>query len=180
MLAVTTWASNLREVFAPIRERTLEVGDQPYNLRMSAASPSPAPLAEEIKRTLADHLARRPEILFAILYGSVAEGRSFRDVDVAVWVDEAHLAQRDRYTYLFELADELERVIPHPLDVCLVNDAPLPFRYNISRGIPIFARDREALADFLSRTWDEYFDFEPVARKYLEYLRTAPRHADQR
>lgn len=151
-----------------------------YNLRMSAASPLLRPSVEVIKQMLADRLARRPEIVFAILYGSAAKGCAFRDVDVAVWADEVHLAQCNRYTYLFELADELERAILHPIDVRMVNDAPLPFRYTISRGVPIFVRDDEALADFLSRTWDEYFDFEPMAGKYLEYLSTTPRHADQR
>lgn len=137
-------------------------------------------LIADIKRVIAEHLALRLEIVFAIVYGSAAEGRPFQDVDVAVWVNEACLTQRDHYAYVFELADELERLIPYPVDVRLINDAPLPFRYNVSRGQPILARDGEALADFLSRTWDEYFDFEPVAMKYLEYLRTAPRHAEQR
>lgn len=133
----------------------------------------------DLKRALADHLFGRPEIEFAILYGSAAEGRPFRDVDVAVYVDESQLAGQDRYAYVFRLADALEQSIPYPVDVRLINDAPLPFRYNISRGQPIFARDPVVLADFLSRTWDEYLDFEPVAMKYLEYLRTAPSHADR-
>lgn len=134
----------------------------------------------DLKRTLAECLASRPEIVFAILYGSAAEGRPFHDVDVAVYVDEAQLSDRDHYGYMFALADALEQRIPYPVDVRLINDAPLPFRYNISRGRPIFARDATALADFLSRTWDEYLDFAPVAMKYLEYLRTAPRHVRQR
>ncbi|PJF47667.1 MAG: nucleotidyltransferase domain-containing protein [Chloroflexi bacterium] len=144
--------------------------------RARAASDS---ALDDLKRALADHLSSRPEIVFAMLYGSAAEGRPFRDVDVAVYVDESQLAGRDRYAYIFMLADVLEQCIPYPVDVRLINDAPLPFRYNISRGQPIFARDPAALADFLSRTWDEYLDFQPVAMKYLEYLRTAPRYADR-
>lgn len=130
----------------------------------------------DLKRALAEYFTGRPEIVFAILYGSAAEGRPFHDVDVAVYVDEAQLGGEDRYAYMFALADALEQRVPYPVDVRLINDAPLPFRYNISRGRPVFARDAEALANFLSRTWDEYLDFAPVAMKYLEYLRTAPRH----
>jgi hypothetical protein len=40
--------------------------------------------------------------------------------------------------YAFALADELEQVVPHPVDVRVINDAPLPFRYNVSRGIPLY------------------------------------------
>ncbi|BCX02602.1 MAG: hypothetical protein KatS3mg053_0540 [Candidatus Roseilinea sp.] len=106
----------------------------------------------DVKRELADYLSGRPEIVFAILYGSAAEGRPFHDVDVAVYVDESQWVGQDRYAYIFMLADALAQCIPYPVDVRLIKDAPLPFRYNISRGQPIFARDPAALADFLSRT----------------------------
>ena len=49
-------------------------------------------LSSELKHSLARFLTGRPEILFAVLYGSAAEGRAFRDLDVAVFVDRAPVA----------------------------------------------------------------------------------------
>jgi hypothetical protein len=57
------------------------------------------------------------------------------------------------------------------VDVRIINDAPLPFRYNVSRGIPLVLNDRNAFFQFLERTWDEFLDFQPVAMQYLKELR---------
>jgi hypothetical protein len=125
----------------------------------------------DIQDKLAGRLQGRAEIQFAILYGSAAEGRSFRDLDVAVYVDRAHVPASADFDYAFALADELEEVVPYPVDVRVANEAPLPFRYNISRGTLLLVRDREALTQFLERTWKEFLDFQPVAMQYLKELR---------
>ena len=127
-------------------------------------------LSPELKHSLIRGLADRPEILFAILYGSASEGRTFRDLDVGLYVDRAQVAASDDLDYAFDLADALEAVAPHPADVRVVNDAPLGFRYNVSRGIPLVVHDAETYARFLERTWDEYLDFEPVARRFLKEM----------
>jgi hypothetical protein len=61
-------------------------------------------------------------------------------------------------------------VLRFPVDVRALNDAPLPFRYNVSRGIPLVVRDWEAWFAFRERTWDEYLDFQPVAMGYLREM----------
>jgi len=124
----------------------------------------------KIKEALALCLQDRPEILFAILYGSAAEGRPFQDLDIGLFVDRASVPVSVELDYAFALADELERVAPHPVDVRVINDAPLPFRYNVSRGIPLLVHDKEVFARFLERTWDEFLDFQPVAMQYLKEL----------
>lgn len=126
--------------------------------------------ALDIKDKLARSLAGRPEIWFAVLYGSAAEGRSFRDLDVGIFVDRAAVSPSAELDYAFRLADELEGVVPHPVDVRVINDAPLGFRYNVSRGTALVVNDREAFARFLERTWDEYLDFQPVAMRYLKEM----------
>lgn len=120
------------------------------------------------REALKAHLATREEIRFALLYGSAAESDSFRDVDVGVFVDRTAVSEAQELDYAFALAAELEKVVPYPVDVRVINDAPLPFRYNVSRGEPIAGLDEEALYTFLERTWDEFFDFWPVALNYLK------------
>jgi predicted nucleotidyltransferase len=127
-------------------------------------------LPPKTKEALALCLQNRPEILFAILYGSAAEGLPFRDLDIALFVDRASVPASAELDYAFALADELEQVASHPVDVRVINDAPLPFRYNVSRGIPLMFNDKEVFALLLERTWDEFLDFQPVAMKYLKEL----------
>jgi predicted nucleotidyltransferase len=127
-------------------------------------------LSSKTKDALALCLQDRPEILFAMLYGSAAEGLPFRDLDIGLFVDRVSVPASAELDYAFALADELERVASHPVDVWVINDAPLPFRYNVSRGIPLMVNDKEVFARFLERTWDEFLDFQPVAMQYLKEL----------
>ena len=128
-------------------------------------------LTLELRETLVSRLKGRPEILFAILYGSAAEGGPFRDLDIALYVDRTLIPAAADLDHAFDLAEELERVVPYPVDVRVINDAPLPFRYNVSRGTALVVNDEERFFHFLERTWDDYLDFEPVAMQYLKELR---------
>lgn len=119
---------------------------------------------------LAQHLTERPEILFAVLYGSAVEGETFRDLDVGIMLDRAQVPANSDLNYAFSLSESLQRVLRFPVDVRALNDAPLPFRYNVSRGIPLVVRDWEAWFAFRERTWDEYLDFQPVAMGYLREM----------
>ncbi len=124
----------------------------------------------DVEENLARCLENRTEILFAFLYGSAAEGRPFRDLDVGLFVDRTAVPASADLDYAFELTDELEAVVPYPVDVRVINDAPLPFCYNVSRGTILVASDGEALTRFLERTWDEFLDFRPIAMQYLREL----------
>ena len=128
-------------------------------------------ISPELKRSLARCLTGRPEILFAILYGSASQGRPFRDLDIGVFVDRARLPASADLDYSFDLADELERLAQYPVDVRVINEAPLGFRYNVSRGTALVVNHGEAFAQFLERTWDDYLDFRPVALQYLREMR---------
>lgn len=128
---------------------------------------------QEVKLLLermAGVLREIPGLIAAVLYGSVAEGLPFRDVDVALVVDRrVHPPDRD-WELVNRVADRLEAVIPFPPDVHVVNDAPVALRYNVTKGKPFLVRDREAWYAFMERAWDMYFDFAPFARRYLEEM----------
>ncbi|RME72160.1 MAG: nucleotidyltransferase domain-containing protein [Chloroflexi bacterium] len=120
---------------------------------------------------MAANLARRPEILFAILYGSAAEpGLPFRDIDIGVFVNRQVVSVEQELAYMFSLANELERLIAYPVDVRVINDAPPGFRYNVSRGEPLTVRDERAFYTFLERAWDDYLDFAPLTKRYWQEL----------
>jgi predicted nucleotidyltransferase len=127
-------------------------------------------LSLEIKQKLALALQDRSKIRFALLYGSATEERPFRDLDIALYVDRATVPATADLDYAFTLADELERLLPYPVDVRVINDAPLLFRYQVSRGVPLLVHDRPAFYRFLEQTWRLFLDFQPVAMQYLKEL----------
>jgi uncharacterized protein len=123
---------------------------------------------ENLKAELAAILRGRQEIRFAILFGSAAEGRAFRDLDVGVFVDRAQVPLAGDFDFEFDLEEKLRGLTAYPIDVRVINDAPLGFRYNVSRGQPLWINDEEEYYRFRERTWDEWFDFEPIAMQYLK------------
>jgi predicted nucleotidyltransferase len=127
-------------------------------------------MVEQHKEAIQHGLHGIPGICFAILYGSAADSESFRDVDVGIWIDRTVLPPAQDLDFAFDLAAKLEKLIPFPVDVRVINDAPLAFRYNVSKGIPLIVHDEEQFARFLERTWDEYLDFEPVAMQYIREM----------
>jgi predicted nucleotidyltransferase len=125
------------------------------------------PGREELRSRLARDLDARPEILLALLHGSFARGEAFRDIDVAVWLDPVRLSKDERFRFALDLSVELRLTLEPPVDVRVLNDAPLGFRYHALAGSPLVVRDEGFLDELRARTWDEYLDFQPFARRYL-------------
>jgi predicted nucleotidyltransferase len=125
------------------------------------------PDREHVRSCLARDLDARREILLALLHGSFARGEAFRDVDVAVWLDPARLSKDERFRFALDLSVELRLTLGYPVDVRVLNEATLGFRYHALAGSPLVVRDEELLAELRARTWDEYIDFQPFARRYL-------------
>jgi predicted nucleotidyltransferase len=115
-------------------------------------------------------LDQRSEIVFAILYGSAIENEQFADLDIALFLDRTAALPEQDLAYSFTLADALETVLPYPIDIRILNEAPLPFCYNVSKGIPVVGQNSPRLWYFLERTWDDWFDFEPIAFQYIREL----------
>src|SRR3989338_10149445 len=83
-------------------------------------------LTKGIKRLLEDKI----EILFSYLHGSFIEDIKFNDIDVAIYVDENMVSREKAMDYEFALSDELEDAVKLPVDVKVINYAPLAFHYH--------------------------------------------------
>jgi predicted nucleotidyltransferase len=119
---------------------------------------------------IARELERVSGLVAAVLYGSAAEGLPFRDLDIALIVDREVCPEEKDWDLENALADCLAPLVPVPVDVHVVNDAPLALRYNVTQGHPFWVSNPERYADFVEQSWDLYFDFAPVSRKYLEEM----------
>ena len=116
---------------------------------------------ERIIKLLRDFLLRRDDVVFAYLHGSFLEDGPFRDVDIAIYVRaEVHPF------YEAELEEELSRAIGLPVDVRILNDAPVTFRFRAIEGLLLFSKDEKARCDFEERTMREYHDYSYYLNMY--------------
>ncbi len=121
-----------------------------------------------IIKKLRESLEKRNEIIFAYVHGSFAEGLSFRDIDLAVYVDEKAVASEEAIDYGLEISaiTELETGLT-PLDIKVINYAPTGFRYYATKGILLFSKDEETRCNFLEDTWRRYFDLLPKRKQLI-------------
>lgn len=117
----------------------------------------------EVVTRLSDYLASHPEVVFAYLYGSFAEGAPFRDVDVAIWLAPG-MASLDSE---LELGVALQGIVPIRVDARLLNMAPLALRYHATRGLLLVSKDDNVRSECVERWRSAYWDYLPVARRHL-------------
>lgn len=118
-------------------------------------------------------LEAKKEILFAYIFGSFVDRETYRDIDVALYLENPKGVD----TLRFELAleEELEKKLHTPFDIRVINDAPLGFVYHVlAQKILVLDRDMDRRAGFESLVWREYFDFRHLLQEYLEEIKNAP------
>lgn len=123
---------------------------------------------EKIYRKLKESLEKREEIIFAYAHGSFVDLMIFRDIDIAIYVNE-NLVPPDKaieYTLEISVLIELETGIS-PIDIKLLNYASIGFKYFATRGILLFSKDEDKRTDFLEYTWKRYFDLLPKRRQTI-------------
>jgi uncharacterized protein len=128
---------------------------------------------DAVRTHLRERLSARSEVRFAYLHGSILERTTVGDVDVAVSVDPDRFPS-DITAYELTLESVLERGLGLPVDVRVLEGAPLSFRYAVSRGDAVYVRDPEALATFREHTWRAYLDFAPLRESVLRDLARRP------
>jgi predicted nucleotidyltransferase len=120
-------------------------------------------IVEQIK----SYLQSRPDIVFAYLHGSFFSGDRFRDIDIAVYLKPP--VPSSLQVELDMEAKLGKKVKSYPVEVRVLNHAPLSFRYNVIRyGEPISVADDDLRCDFVESTLSHYFDFAPFRTMYLK------------
>ncbi|MCG2738461.1 MAG: nucleotidyltransferase domain-containing protein [Candidatus Methanoperedenaceae archaeon] len=117
---------------------------------------------EKIKEIITDILKKKGEILFSYIHGSFLEN-DFRDIDIAVYLEDTKRFLK----YELNLEREIEDVVGFPVDVRVLNQSPLSFRFNvIKNGILLFSNDENIRCDFESLGIVEYHDFDYQMKNY--------------
>jgi uncharacterized protein len=112
---------------------------------------------------IVEALVARPEIVFALLFGSRASGRARPDSDwdIAVFLDEA-LDASTRFRVRRALAAALEPELT--VDIVVLNEAPPLLAHRALTGQLLVDRDRARYVRFFVRTLGESQD-EAYARR---------------
>jgi len=128
---------------------------------------------EKIIKEISSHLFQvHAEILFVYIFGSFISMRSFSDIDVGI-VTMMDLSKP--LAYELELENRLEKTIKYPVDVRILNQAPISFSQNVFRtGRVIIDKNPNIRADFEGRILKQYFDFLPFQQRYLQEVKNAP------
>ncbi|MGH8548961.1 MAG: nucleotidyltransferase domain-containing protein [Methylococcales bacterium] len=134
-----------------------------FSIRRSMALPEKERLVLELTR----ELNWLPELVFVFLHGSFLVESTFRDLDLAVYVRPESGNDLRFRDYEADLAVDLTLKAGIPVDIRVLNDAPVGFRYHALKGRLLMVRDENMLDEFRARTWDEYCDFAPFAREFL-------------
>jgi hypothetical protein len=77
----------------------------------------------------------------------------------------------DTFAYEMDLSTELTLTLHVPVDIKVLNEAPIGFQHAVFRfGKVLFARDDIVLSDHIERISREYLDFSHHLTAYLEAL----------
>jgi predicted nucleotidyltransferase len=121
----------------------------------------------DVERVRAACQSAPSDVLAVYLYGSRARGTASRGSDVDLGV----LLKAPPVPALANVARDLEamveRVVGLPVEVVVVNTAPADLVHRIlGDGIILLDRDRAARLRFEVQSRNEYFDLEPLRRRY--------------
>ncbi len=117
--------------------------------------PERAALVEQLRQ----HLLARPEIDFAYLFGSFIADAVYHDIDVGVYLHPSDRSRAAIFDYEMDLSAELTLALRKPVDIHVLNSAPLSVQHTILRGALLFARNEEQVADLIERVAGEVMEF---------------------
>lgn len=118
----------------------------------------------KVKAQLVEDLQLRTEIIFAYLHGSFIDPvANFRDLDLAVWLRVEALSNNG-FEYALNLALTLDQKLHLPVDVQLLNLAPVGFKFSVFKyGELLFCKDYQLLSDLIEQVAVEYMAFYQLA-----------------
>lgn len=115
---------------------------------------------EVIIQRIRDVISPLPSLRVAYLYGSFLSLDDFRDIDIALLIDDG-LGEEHSLEFAANVGNILEEALGfcHECDVRVLNDEPVWFKYEIiSTGLPLYIRNDDDRTDFETSVLVEYQD----------------------
>ena len=120
---------------------------------------------ELVIRKIAEILSRFDGIRLAYIYGSFLREGDYRDIDLAVLLDDRLSDPHTAYKLSMRIGREVERcLVPRrPCDVRMLNGAPIWFRHRvIAEGRNIFSGSEEERVEYEAFVLSEHLDYAEV------------------
>ncbi len=124
-------------------------------------------MRQHIVETIKGLLQEDPTVLFAFVFGSFLEGIAFRDIDVGIFIKDPDQSSLTDLELTFSRRIEEALPEPIPVDIRVINSAPLPFRFRVIRGKLLFSKADDVLEEFMVATARQYLDSVPLRERYL-------------
>jgi predicted nucleotidyltransferase len=105
-------------------------------------------------------LEKQDSIAFAYLYGSFAENFPFHDIDVGVYAEG--IGEKEATFYSIRLSEMMSSELGLPVDVRVLNFAPVTFLYHVFRGNLIHEKNELIRSQVMERTVQKYLDLRPI------------------
>ncbi|RLF10221.1 MAG: hypothetical protein DRJ69_03420 [Thermoprotei archaeon] len=106
-------------------------------------------------KILKNKLKNIDDIVFAYIHGGFTERDEFRDIDIALWIKNVERA----YYYTVNLSAKLEAELGIPIDIQVINEAPLPFKHHVfTQGKLLFSKDESLRTTIVDETIRKYID----------------------
>ena len=99
-------------------------------------------------------------IQFAYLYGSILDELPCHDIDIGVYVQG--IQGTDMTFYALELGEQFSREVGCPVDVRLLNDAPVSFLFHVLKGELLSEQNPKLHAQLFEKTVSRYLDMQPL------------------
>lgn len=115
---------------------------------------------ERIRDLVGAELAGEPAVAFAYLYGSFLESEKFHDVDIGVYL----CAVEPNQVAGPALSQRLSARVRLPVDVRILNGAPVSYLYHVLRGQLVLSNDDNLLAGVMEQAVSCYLDIAPLLR----------------
>lgn len=124
-----------------------------------------------IEKTIIKLLSTKEEARFSFLFGSFNDDTEenplpFHDVDVGVFLKG--LDKKESVYYTLDLSEELSISTAVPVDVRVLNYAPVTFLFHVVRGKLIIDKDEEDRGDFMKHVVRHYLDMEPLFHRAIK------------
>lgn len=118
---------------------------------------------KELLRRLAADLERESAVGFAYLYGSLLDTETVHDIDVGLYLREPMTTPGSAIAS--EVSARLTATVGLPVDVRVLNEAPLSFLYHVLRGRLLVCHDEDLLTATLEDVARRYLDLAPLLRQ---------------
>jgi len=111
------------------------------------------------------------EVRFAFLFGTFIEDSQeaplpFHDIDVGIFL--RGLEEKKSVYYALELSDRLSSLTGVPVDVRVMNFAPVTFLFHVVRGQLLIDKDEDARCTFMERVVRHYLDMKPLLLRVIK------------